>query len=153
MTHSNQIPLLSPLLVGGATTFCTIIIHALILGVIIRAVRNDLQEGRLGVRFWRDSIFVTNATLLALVGHLLEMGLWALVFVLCGEFSNFTAAFYHSAANYTTMGDSTAVMSVRWRLLEPLEASDGMLMFGVSTAAIFAVVQRLVQTRFGEFDR
>ncbi len=153
MIPSNQISLLSPLLVGIATILCTIIIHALILRVIIRAVRRDLQEGRVGVGFWRDSIFVTNATLLALVGHLLEMGLWALVFVLCGEFSNFAAAFYHSAANYTTMGDSTAVMSVRWRLLEPFEASDGMLMFGVSTAAIFAVVQRLVQKRFGEFDR
>jgi hypothetical protein len=44
-------------------------------------------------------------------------------------------------------------MSVRWRLLEPLEASDGMLMFGVSTALIFAVVQRLVQTRFAPSDR
>ncbi len=77
MIPSNQISLLSPLLVGIATILCTIIIHALILRVIIRAVRRDLQEGRVGVGFWRDSIFVTNATLLALVGHLLEMGLWA----------------------------------------------------------------------------
>ncbi len=153
MTPSNQIFLLRPLLVGIATTFCTIIVHALILGVIIMAVRRDLQRGRVGVGFWRDSIFITNATLLALAGHLMEMGLWALVFVLCGEFSNFAAAFYHSAANYTTMGDSTAVMSVQWRLLEPVEASDGMLMFGVSTALIFAVVQRQVQTRFAPSDR
>jgi hypothetical protein len=33
--------------------------------------------------------------------------------------------------------------------LGPLEASDGMLMFGISTAIIFAVVQRLMQVRFG----
>jgi hypothetical protein len=31
-------------------------------------------------------LFVTNATLLALAGHLVEIGLWALSFVLCGEF-------------------------------------------------------------------
>ncbi len=68
MIPSNQISLLSPLLVGIATILCTIIIHALILGVIIRAVRRDLQEGRVGVGFWRDSIFVTNATLLASKG-------------------------------------------------------------------------------------
>jgi hypothetical protein len=40
------------------------------------------------------------------------------------------------------------VMSASWRLLGPLEAADGMLMFGVSTAMIFAVVARLIQTRY-----
>lgn len=152
MTHSNQISLLSPLLIGVATTFCTVIVHALILGIIIRAVRRDLRLGRVGVSFWTDSIFVAGATLLALMAHLIEMGLWALVFDLCGEFSSFAAAFYHSAANYTTLGDAV-VMSARWGLLGPLEAGDGMLMFGVSTALIFAVVQRLVQTRFAQADR
>jgi len=38
-------------------------------------------------------------------------------------------------------------------LLGPLEAADGMLMFGVSTAMIFAVIQRLIQTRYGAVDR
>jgi hypothetical protein len=33
-------------------------------------------------------------------------------------------------------------------LLSPLEAVDGMLMFGVSTAMIFAVIQRLVESRY-----
>jgi len=39
-------------------------------------------------------------------------------------------------------------MSAAWRLLGPLETADGMLMFGVSTAMIFAVIERLVQTKF-----
>jgi hypothetical protein len=39
-------------------------------------------------------------------------------------------------------------MSPSWKLLGPLEAANGMLMFGVSTAMIFAVIQRLVQARF-----
>jgi len=68
MTHSNQISLLSPLLVGGATTFCTIIIHALILGVIIRAVRRDLQEGRRGLARWSLFGFATSVTACAGVG-------------------------------------------------------------------------------------
>ena len=93
-------------------------------------------------------IFVTSAALLALVGHLVEIGLWALVLELCGQFSAFAPAFYNSAGNYTTLGDSSTVLAARWRLLGPIEAGNGMLMFGVSTAAIFAVIQRLVQTRF-----
>jgi hypothetical protein len=39
-------------------------------------------------------------------------------------------------------------MSPAWKLLGPLEAADGLLMFGVSTAMIFAVVQRLTWARF-----
>ena len=153
MAPSNQISVLSPLLVGVAATFCTIIVHALILGFIVTQVRRDVQRGLVGVRFWTDVTVVTGATLLALAGHIVEVGLWALAFELCGEFSNFAAAFYHSAVNYTTLGDDTVVMSARWRLLGPIEASDGMLMFGVSTAAIFAVIQRLIQTRFGTVNR
>jgi hypothetical protein len=147
---SNQISILYPLLVGIATAFCTIIVHALFLGIIIRVVRRDLQLGRIGIRIWLDIVFVTNVATLALGAHLLEVGLWALTLELCGEFSNFAAAYYHSAVNYTTLGDSAFIMSARWRLLGPLEAGDGMLMFGVSTAAIFAVIQRLLQHRYGD---
>ena len=153
MASSNQISVLIPLLVAVATIFCTIIVHALILRVIVTAVRRDLQRGRVGVGFWTDLTFVTSATLLALAGHLVEIGLWAIAFYLCGEFSDFAAAFYHSAGSYTTLGDSSVVMSARWRLLGPLEASDGMLMFGISTAMIFAVIQRLLQSRFQLADR
>jgi len=38
-------------------------------------------------------------------------------------------------------------MSPTWRLLAPLEATDGMLMFGLSTAMLFAIAQRPVSAR------
>jgi hypothetical protein len=147
MSPSNRISVLSPLIVGGATTLCTIIVHGFILVLIVRAIRLALLRGRIGVRHWANFLFVVNTTLFAVAGHLVEIWLWALSFLLCGEFSNLAAAFYYSAANYTTVGDSTIEISTRWRLMGPLEAADGMLMFGVSTAMIFAVIQRLVQPR------
>ena len=118
--------------------------------MIIWIVRRDLRLGRVGTRFWLDTIFITNVAMLLLTAHLLEIGLWALVLERCGEFSDFGAAYYHSAVNYTTLGDSAFAMSARWRLLAALEAGNGMLMFGVSTAAIFAVIQRLLQHRYGD---
>jgi len=152
MEPSNQISLIVPLLVGMAAIFCTVIIHGLILRLVIYWVRRDLRLSRAGVTFWRDLLIVTAAMLLAVAGHLIEMGVWALTLELCGEFSNFAAAFYHSAGCYTTLGGSGGVISPRWRLLGPLEASDGMLMFGITTAMIFAVVQRLLETRFARSD-
>jgi hypothetical protein len=147
MDGSNQISLLSPLLVGVATILCTIIVHGLILNVVVTLARYDLRVGRAGVRFWTDLMLVTMGMMLALTAHLIEVGLWALALELCGEFSDFPAAFFHSAGNYTTLGDNSVVLSLHWKLLGPLEAADGMLMFGISTAMIFAVVQRLILTR------
>src|SRR5258706_9976698 len=115
MAPSNHVSMLNPLLVGVAATFCTIIVHAFIFGMIIREVRRDLQRAQVGVRFSTDFALITSVTLLALAGHLVEVGLWALTLELCGEFSNFAAAYYHSAVNYTTLGDSAFVMSARWK--------------------------------------
>jgi hypothetical protein len=78
------------------------------------------------------------------------MAAWAALFVICGEFSDFATAYYHSAVNYTSLGYGDIIMSSTWRLLAPLETADGMLLFGVSAAMIFAVIQRLVEVRYAE---
>jgi Ion channel len=143
----NGMKILLPIIVGTATTVVTIVIHALALRTVIQFVRHQRLHGRAGVHFSMDVIIVAGATLLAFVAHLAEVALWALVFVLCGEFPDFAAAIYHSAENYTTLGYGDVVMSASWRLLGPLEAGDGMLMFGVSTALIFAVISSLVEAR------
>jgi hypothetical protein len=129
---------LLPLTVGVATTFVTIFIHALALITIVHFVRRERRLGRAGVTFFEDVTIVAGATMLALAAHLIEIAAWALVFELCGEFRGFAAAFYFSAENYTTLGYGDVVMSAGWRLLGPLEAADGMLMFGLTTAIILA---------------
>ena len=146
----DRIAILLPLGVAVAMTFSTVIIHALVLMPIIYFVRYEFRLGRAGVLFWRDVGIVAAATVIALAAHLIAIATWALVFTLCGEFSQFAAALYHSGMNYTTLGDSDKVMSPSWRLLASLEAANGMLMFGVSTAMLFAVIQRLFQTRFNQ---
>jgi hypothetical protein len=146
----DRIAILLPLGVAVTLTFCTVIIHGLALMPIAYFVRYELRLGRAGVLFWRDVGIVAAVTLIALVAHLFAIATWALVFILCGEFSELAAALYHSGMNYTTLGDSDKVMSPSWRLLASLEAANGMLMFGVSTAMLFALIQRLFETRFHE---
>jgi len=146
----DHIAVLFPLVIAVAIILCTIFIHALGLVAIVEFVRRERRLGRAGVKFWRDVIIVAGAALLALTAHLVEITAWAVLFVLAGEFPHIATAFYHSAVNYTSLGYGDVVMSASWRLLGPLEAGDGMLMFGISTAMIFAVIQRLAQTRLGE---
>ena len=137
-----------PLAISLLTILVTIVIHALALLGIFHFVRRQHLLRRTGVRFWRDVAIVSGATLLAGVAHLVEVIIWAFVFVICGEFAQFGGALYHSAMNYTTLGYGDVIMTPSWKLFGPLEAADGMLMFGVSTAIVISVIQLIVRTRF-----
>ena len=78
--------------------------------------------------------------LLMLLGNFLQMGIWAALFVLLDEFDSFAQALYFSGVTFATLGYGDVVLSPRWQLLSPLEAANGILMFGVSTAVMTAAV-------------
>jgi len=86
-------------------------------------------------------------TLVMAAAHLMQVALWAAAFRASSEISSFEKAFYFSAENYTTLGYGDIVLSDRWRLLGPLEAINGLLLLGLSTAVMFAVLDRLVADR------
>ena len=115
------------------------------------SLRRDLKRGLVGVRTWMNMTFIMAAILLALGGHLAEITFWAFVLDMSGAVADIGAAIYSSAGSYTTSG-SDIVLPPQWRLLGPFEAVDGMLMFGVSTAFIFAVVNRLIHARYEDAD-
>jgi len=95
-----------------------------------------------------DLAIVMSVIALAFVAHLISIAVWAVLLVICGEFPELGNAYYHSAVNYTTLGYGDVLLSPSWRLLGPIEATNGALMFGLSTAMIFAVIQRVVLTRY-----
>lgn len=134
--------------VSAVVVVCTILVHTVAVVATINFVRREKKLGRLGKSLWIDVAIVFRAIAIALVAHLIEIGVWAGVFVLCGEFSRFGTAFYHSAVNYTTLGYGDLIMTASWRMLGPLEAANGLLLFGVSTAMIFTIMVRLAEARF-----
>ena len=142
--------ILLPLAVGTSAIVCTTIIHALTLNGAVNFVRRQRKLGRAGAGFWGDVAIVVRVIAFALAAHLVEIAFWAVLLMVCGEFREFGAAYYHSAVNYTTLGYGDLIMTPSWRLLGPLEAANGMLMFGVSIAMIFAVIQRLLHSRFAD---
>jgi hypothetical protein len=152
MMPIQRISIFLPLLISLPITLATVIIHGFAVQANVHLLRHELGLGRAGVRFWSDVAIVTGTALVALTAHLIEITIWGLVFILCGEFSQLGIAIYHSATNYTSLGYGDVIMSSSWRLLGPLETADGMLMFGVSTAMIIAILQRLVVIRFGDLD-
>jgi Ion channel len=150
--RNDQVAVLLPMVAGSIAALFTISIHAVALGVSVSLFRRERTLGLVGSRVWINlGIFVLTMSI-AFTAHLIEIALWAALFVICGEFKSIELAFYHSAVNYTTLGYGDLIMTPSWKLLGPMEALDGALMFGVSTAMIFAIAQRLMRAKFADLD-
>jgi len=148
MTQIQHIRILIPLAVGACAGAITILIHALAVIVTVNYFRLERRRGRAGASRGIDLAIVLLVISFTFIAHLIEIAVWAALFLICGEFQEFGTAYYHSAVNYTTLGYGDIVMSPSWKLLGPMEAVNGALMFGVSTALIFAAIQRLLLARF-----
>jgi len=148
----EKMAILTPLIVGLLAIMASIVIHSIagrsVLYLMVREMRRPAHLRR----YRHDIMIVWSATSVLLVGHLAEILMWSVLIFGLGEFPNLGPAFYHSAVNYTTLGYGDIVMSPAWRLLGPLEAADGMLMFGVTTALVFAVINRIAAHNFAPFD-
>lgn len=135
-----------PLVVGIAGLAITVALHAiattLILGLFKRYALPHHQ--RVGTAS-RPVILGLTAAALA-VKHYLDIVLWALGFWFFAgheEFASFESAVYFSSVTYTTLGYGDIVLTNRWRLVCGVEAMNGILLFGWSTALLFLLVQHL----------
>lgn len=148
MIQIHRVAILVPLSVGVVVGTCALMIHGVPVSAAVKLIRRERRLGRVGRNVWTDMQIVGRVLLYASLAHLLEIALWGALFMVCGEFSDFGTAFYHSAVNYTTLGYGDVVMTPAWRLLGPLEAANGVLLFGVTTAMVITILQRLIEARF-----
>ena len=126
----------------------TLAIHSAAVMATVQLFRREEKAGRAGSGTFMDVSIIFRVNGFAFIAHVVEIALWAVLFMICGEFRYFGTALYHSAVNYSTLGYGDIVMSPAWRMLGPIEAANGALLFGVSTAMIFAVIQRMILIRF-----
>jgi hypothetical protein len=80
-----------------------------------------------------------------MLGNFVQIVIWGVLFIFLKEFSDLYEAIYHSAVNFTSLGYGDIVMSKRWKLMGPLEAANGVLMFGMTSAALMAILQQLIK--------
>jgi hypothetical protein len=83
-----------------------------------------------------------------MLGNFVQIMIWGVLFIVLGEFSELYEAVYHSAVNFTSLGYGDVVMSKRWKLMGPLEAADGILMVGMTSAALVAILQQSIKVQF-----
>lgn len=138
--------LLNNLLLGLPTMVACVLLQAVLISSAIAYYKK--REHRLSsTSFWTTTGVITGVMILLTVGNLAQIAVWALLFRILGEFEQFGEAFYHSAVNFATLGYGDIVMSARHKLLGPLEAVNGALMIGVSTATLMLAFQGWMQKR------
>jgi hypothetical protein len=124
-----------------------VVAYAVATALILRVVGRLTRRGLTGRNFWLNVVVMMTITFITAAAHFALIASWALALLLCGSLATFEDAFYFSAENYTSLGYGDIILSGQWRLLGPLEAINGLLLFGLSTALMFAVMQHLIVNR------
>lgn len=148
--------MLRALLTGLPVLVLCIAIQALFVGWGVRAYLHLRQRKRKDGRVGAGNVVVLSTVMMVmLIGNSTQIAAWSGLFMLLGEFAQYETALYHSAVNFTTLGYGDVVMSERWRLLGAVEAANGILMFGVSTAVMAGAVVDILkhETRLDDASR
>jgi hypothetical protein len=96
------------------------------------------------------SIVLGAATLVAIVLHAIEAAIWALVYQALGALPDSKSALLYSLSAMTTYGHEHLDLAKHWMLMGALEALNGMILFGLTTAFLYGMIRELLAARGGK---
>jgi len=122
----------------------TVVIHVLGLGFIKnRAFSASQKNGRRRYRMTASVILIAGVTLSAIGLHALEAAIWAVAYVRLGALADLRAAMLYSLNAVTSYGHTNLELAQHWYLMGALEALNGWLLFGLTTAFLFSVIDKV----------
>jgi hypothetical protein len=122
----------------------TVIIHVLGLGTIgqhVGSASKRVFEHR--HRTFAFVVVLGTATLLAICLHATEAGIWAAAYRLLGALPDNRSAMLYSLNAITSYGHADLMLKQHWQLMGALEALNGWLLFGLTTAFLFAMIEKV----------
>jgi hypothetical protein len=121
-----------------------VVIHVIGLGLINESVVRLLGGAMERRRFLAKFAVVMGVTaLLATVLHGIEAATWAAAYQLLGALSDTKSAMLYSLSAMTSYGHANLFLQEHWQLMGALEALNGMLLFGLTTAFLFSMIQKV----------
>jgi hypothetical protein len=128
-----------------------VIFHARGLGLIgkeINSRRSD--EGRIRNLWSSPTFIIGGAALSVTILHGIEGVVWAVAFRLLGALPDIKSAMLYSLNAMTSYGHANLYLEPRWEMMGALEALNGWILFGLTTAFLFNVIQRSWSHNFTE---
>jgi hypothetical protein len=130
---------------GGGISICNIMIHALVMTAVVRASQATAVRTASRPNVLLIAVMVATVSVL-MAAHTCEVIVWSLAYGLV-EAAPINSNLYFAFVNYTTLGYGDVLPVERWRLLGPMTAMNGVLLFGWSTAVIFEVLRKAMAGR------
>jgi hypothetical protein len=142
--------LVSQLLASTGLVALTSLLHLAGLAGLIALLQT--HGGRLRTPHVRlDQALIVLIAVFSLIGlHGVEIWLYAGVYAMAGEFSDFEDALYFSTSTYATIGYGDLLLSRAWRIVGAIEGVNGIILLGWSTAFFVSVVRRLAELERGD---
>ncbi len=122
----------------------TVLIHVVGLGLFnVKMVRvlTAVKNHRHFIYAFALGIGVT--TIWAALLHAIEASIWAAAYRLLGALPDSKSAILYSLSAITTYGHSEIFLTERWRLMGALEALNGIILIGLTTALLYGLIQRV----------
>ncbi len=121
-----------------------VIFHVVGLGFINAGVLKALDKVTDRRHFLLLFALVMGATTLsAILLHAVEACVWAVAFVALHALPDFKVSMLYSLNAMTTYGHDNSYLAPHWKLMGALEALNGMLLFGLTTAFLYGMIQRV----------
>jgi hypothetical protein len=128
---------------GSALVLITTLVHTGCMMAAIRFVKKSNAGVRSGQSRWTREAMIAVFVLLMFYAAILDVSVWAVAYLAVGAMPSFEPALYFSTVTFTSLGYGDIVLNDGWRLLAALESANGVMIFGWTTALIFAIVQRV----------
>jgi Ion channel len=136
--------MLRQLLFGGGISLINIALHALVMTIVIRVAQSAGARNKSRSSVLLIAVMIPTVSVLMLT-HALEVIVWSLAYSIVDAAPAAANLVYFAFVNYTTLGYGDVVPVERWRLLGPMTAMNGVLLFGWSTAVIFEVLRKVLE--------
>lgn len=122
----------------------TVVIHVFGLALFTARIERLLARYADRRHFALTFALVIGVAVVLVTGlHLLEAGIWAAAYRFLGAIADSKSAMLYSLSALTTYGHANVFLDPKWQMMGALEALNGMLLFGLTTAFLFAMIQRV----------
>ena len=135
-------------LIGALLVVITVVIHAVGTAAWLRVLGQRYADENGVVRSGKTLHVLISTVIVLLFLLTIEIIVWAwayLALLPAGQLASFEEAVYFSFITFTTLGYGDITLSEHWRLLSGIEALNGIMLAGWTTALLFAVVQKTWQ--------
>jgi Ion channel len=136
--------MLRQFLLGGGISVVNISFHALVVTIVVRVAQTVSAKKKSQSSLFLIAVMIPTISLL-MTTHALEVIVWSFAYSIVDAAPPDANLVYFAFVNYTTLGYGDVLPVERWRLLSPMTAMNGVLLFGWSTAVIFEVLRKSIR--------